>query len=143
MTDPRTLKFLQNNRVAVLSVLLPDGTPHSAALHYSHRDNPPVLYFSTESTSRKCQGLMTGKSLPASVVVGFSEEEWITLQMDGAVKVLTDTIELSQAKSLHYPKHPNSQKFEPDPATAFLIFTPTWSRYTEFKHNPPLIIENN
>src|SRR3989304_6372676 len=121
--DKRVLEFLGKNRVSVLTTLLKDGTPHGAALHYSHKADPLELYFSTENTRKKCQTLRNGKPGKASVVIGFSEEEWITLQMDGEVTVIQDQEELAKVQSIHYPKHPNSEKFKNDPATIFLKFT--------------------
>lgn len=139
--DPKILNFLNNNRVSIFTTLLSDGSPHSAALHYSHIEEPLTLYFSTENTSRKCQDLLTGKTVKASVVVGFSEQEWITLQLNGHARLVSDSLELKSAKAIHYPKHPNSQKFENDPSTVFLAFTPTWYRYTEFKRDTMIKIE--
>ncbi len=140
--EQKVLDFLKNNRVSVLATQLKDGSPHTAALHYSHRSDPLVLYFSTENTSRKYQALAKGKSVKGSVTIGFSEQEWITLQMDGVVSVVSDSDELKVAKTIHYPKHPNSQKFENDPATVFLKFTPSWWRYTDFNTHPPTIFDS-
>lgn len=142
MMNQEVANFLTSERVCGLAVVMPDGTSHSAAMHFSHRAEPLALFFSTENTSRKCQALLNGKPSKASVVVGFSEEKWLTLQMDGEVKAILNPEELKVAKAVHYPKHPNSQKYEHDPATVFLAFTPSWWRYTGFKFQPPIIIES-
>src|SRR3989344_2070667 len=110
--DKRVLEFIGKNRVSVLTTLLEDGSPHASALHYSHKEEPLELYFSTENTSRKCEALLDGKSGNALVVIGFSEEEWITLQMDGRVQAIIDKEELKKTQAIHYPKHPNSEKFK-------------------------------
>lgn len=133
------LDFLSKQRVCSLSTLLKDGSPHASALHYSHRDEPLTLYFSIENTSKKCENLLDGKISRASAVVGFSEEEWITLQMDGEVKAILSEEELKRAKSTHYPKHPDSQQYEHDLETLFLAFTPSWWRYTDYNTDPPTI----
>lgn len=138
--DKIVLDYIQNNRVCALAVQLEDGTPHTAALHYSHVPDPVVMYFSTENTSKKCEALITGKTVKGSVTIGFSEEEWITLQMDGDVSMILDPEELKAAKAIHYPKHPNSQKFENDPATVFLKFVPKWWRYTDYNTKPMTVI---
>ncbi len=77
--NPEVLGFLGMHKVCSLSIVLPDGSPHGAALHFSHIVEPLTFYFSTEKGSRKCQGLLNGEVGKASVVVGFSEEEWKTL----------------------------------------------------------------
>lgn len=140
--ETQILDFLKNHRVCSLTVVLPDGTPHASALHYSHQENPLTFYFSTENTSRKCQGLLDGTPAKASVVIGFSEEEWITLQMDGEVQAILDKQKLEPIKKIHYAKHPNSQQYEHDPATIFLAFIPSWWRYTDYNTEPPTNISS-
>lgn len=122
--DKKVLDFLASHRICSLTTLLSDGSPHAAALHYSHKDEPLELYFSTENTSRKCQALLDGKTVKASVVVGFSEEEWITLQMDGDVRAILDKNELTPIQTIHYAKHP------------------TWWRYTDYNTKPLTIISS-
>lgn len=140
--DSKILGFLTKHRVCSLTTLLPDGSPHAAALHYSHKDSPLTLFFSTENTSKKCQALLGGKSTKASVVVGFSEEEWITFQMDGEVKAILEPEELKEAKTIHYPKHPDSKQYENAPETLFLSFMPHWWRYTDYNTDPPSILSS-
>jgi len=123
--DKKILDFLANHRVCSLTTLLKDNSPHAAALHYSHKSSPLELYFSTENTSKKCEALLDDKTLSASVVIGFSEEEWITLQLDGEIKIVAPD-ELEDIQSIHYLKHPDSAKYKDDPATIFLKFTPKW-----------------
>ena len=132
--------FLSGNRVCALSVLLPDGSPHAAAVHFSHQAEPLELYISTQKTSRKCQALQGGGLAKASMVVGFSEEEWITLQMDGEVAAITDPAQLEAAQAIHYTKHPNSAQYKNDPETMFLRFTPNWWRYSDFNTKPMTVI---
>lgn len=141
--DKKIVDFLTKHRVGSLTVLLPDGQPHAAALHYSHKEAPLSVYFSTENTSRKAQGLLKGEATKAAVVIGFSEEEWITLQMDGEVEAILDNNELVGAQALHYAKHPSSAKYKDDPATIFLKFTPRWWRYTDYNTDPATILSSD
>ncbi len=131
--DKKVLGFLSKQRVCSLTTLLKDGSPHAAALHYSHKDKPLEVYIQTENTSRKCQALLTGKSVKSSFVAGFSEKEFKTLQMDGDVKTVRDKKELVKIHKIHYKKHPGAKKWKDDPATIFLVFKPKWYRYTEYK----------
>ncbi|MBI4129893.1 pyridoxamine 5'-phosphate oxidase family protein [Candidatus Roizmanbacteria bacterium] len=142
MTDKQIIDFLTKQRVSVLTTLLKDGSPHAAALHYSHKINPLELYFSTENTSVKCQALLEGNSVKGSVVIGFSEEEWITLQMDGEVTAIFDTDKLKAAQAIHYPKHPKAAQYKDDPATIFLKFIPNWWRYTDYNTDPITILSS-
>lgn len=138
--DNRIIEFLSNNKICALSVLLPDGSIHSAVLHYSHSDKPLTLYFSTENTSRKCQGLLSGNTTQASVVMGFNEESWITFQLDGEIRLVTNDLE--KVQQIHYSKHPGSAKYKDEPETVFLTFTPKWWRYTDYNTDPYTIISS-
>lgn len=86
--DKQVLDFLTKNRVSSLTTLLKDSSPHASVLHYSHQEDPFEIFFSCDSTSLKCEALLGRKTTKASVVIGFSEEEWVTLQMDGEVQII-------------------------------------------------------
>lgn len=133
--DKRVNDFLSKHRLCTLAVLLSDGAPHAATLYYSHRTNPLELYAMTENNSIKVQALRDRKSVKASFVTGFSEEEWITLQMDGEVRVASSKKELAKIHKIHFEKHKDPEKYKNDPGTVFLVFKPTWWRYTEYKPN--------
>lgn len=141
--EAKIFDFLANHRVCSLTTLLNDGSPHAAALHYSNKNEPLELYFSTKNTSLKTQTLLDGKSTKASVVIGFSEEEWITLQMDGETKAVLDKNELRSVHAIHYAKVPDSEQYKDDPATIFLKFIPKWWRYTDYNTDPPTILVSN
>lgn len=130
--DRKVLDFLDKHRVCSLSTLLEDGTPHGAAMHYSHSASLFEIYIQTENTSKKCEALLGGKSVKASVVVGFSESEFKTLQIDGNIKILSKN-KLKSIHKIHYTKHPEAKQWKDDPATIFLVFKPKWWRYTEYK----------
>lgn len=125
--DPKIIEYLQTERMSVLSVALLDGTPHAAAMHFVFSDG--VIYFSTHANSKKVVS-----NVLASVVIGFSETDWITLQMSGKIE------KTEPVKDLILSKYPESIKFI-DESTVYLKFTPTWYRYSDFKVVPPLIIE--
>ena len=140
--DKKVLGFLSKHRVCSLTTLLKDGSPHASALHFSHKNEPLELYFSIENTSRKCKGLLKGETVKGSVVVGFSEKEWITLQMDGEVSAVSGKTELEEIHKIHYLKHPESEKYKDAPATIFLRFVPNWWRYTDYNTKPESILSS-
>ena len=142
MVDQKVLDFLGKEMVAVLTVQLPFGAIHGATMHFVHQSEPLELYFITESSSRKVAGLKSGKT-QAAVVVGFSDEEMATLQMDGELQVVTDPTKVGQIKPIYYHKHPMSVKYEAEPGNMYLVFIPAWWRFTDFKVQPLVIIENN
>lgn len=129
--NQKVLDFLDSQSVCCLTVSLPDESLHPAAMHFSHRVDPFTIFFSTDKSSRKCLGLLSGAVVKAAIVVGWSEEDWITLQMAGEIKAVSNTDELKLIQNIHYKKHPGSAKYKDDPATIFLAFTPTWERFTD------------
>ena len=84
--NQKILDFITNHRVCSLTTILPDGSPHSAAMHYSHSVDPLTFYFSSDNESKKFQGLVKNNTGKASMIIGFSEEEWLTLQYKWMVK---------------------------------------------------------
>lgn len=128
--------FLKKERLCVLGTVSEDGIPQVAVMHYSHKENPLTFFFSTERTSRKYKNSL--KNNKASCVVGWSEKEWITAQMDGTFKELTGQ-DLEDAKKIHYSKHPDSKQYEHDPNTVFLVFTPIWIRISDYKTEPATV----
>ncbi len=132
----QVLDFLNTNRVGVLSVLLKDGSPHGATVHFSHKNNPTEFFFLTDRNYKKCEALLEGKSSRASFVLGFSEEDMKTLQLDGTIRVVSNAEELAALKKIHFQKIPTAQEYENDPDSIFLEFVPTWWQYSDYNTKP-------
>ena len=139
--DVRVQEFLSRQRVCVLTTLLLDGSPHGATLHFSHKDTPFELYVGTTRESRKVEALLSGDSIKAAMVIGFSEEEWKTIQLDGEVQIAKDD-ELESIHTIHYEKHPQARRYKASDETVFLKFTPYWWRFSDLNSDPPDIISS-
>jgi general stress protein 26 len=140
IVDERIAGFLSKHAICSLTTLLAGGAPHAAALHFSYNPASFEFYFLTKNTSRKAGGLQHAESVKAAVVVGFSDEELITLQLDGEVSIITDKIELEDVRGNYFGKHPSSKKYENDKAYIFLKFTSSWWRYTDYSTKPATIL---
>ena len=136
------LEFLKSNNISVVSVVRPDGSVHAAALHFSNNIEGTEFYFATTRGSRKVEGVVDGGSAKSSIVVGFKEEEMITLQMDGTIKAAIDSADKEKVKSAHYIKHPHGKDYADHPDTLHLIFTPDWWRFSKLKEKPPVFIDS-
>ncbi len=134
-------EFVLSNRLSVVGTVDHAGHSHSSVMHYSISPNIHTLYFSTDGRSEKANNLRVNEH--ASVVIGWSEQYWITVQMRGRLSVIASSEELRAAKAAHYAVHPNSQKFEDDPHTVFLAFRPRWIRYSDLGVEPPIIQERS
>lgn len=127
--DKRVLDFVAKHRISVLTTLLPDGKPHSASMHYATKSGSLNFVFFTKEKSRKCEHFVEGKKYPASLVIGFSEEEWVELQTEGFIE------KVKRSKSKPGEKV-FATKFDGailDSEHVVLEYRPTWWRYTEFK----------
>lgn len=140
--EQKVLDFIKNNRVSVLAVLLKDGTPHVSTVHFSHKENPLTFFIFTDKSYRKCGALLNGEIGKASLVIGFSEEEMLTLQIDGTIQLVTDDVEFKEIKALHFNKITTAKEYENDPGSVFLKFIPTWWRYTDYNTEPQSILSS-
>ena len=142
MIDQKVLDFVDKHRICVLTTLLSDGSPHSAALHYSADLDLLQFYCITEKTTRKLQSLLREKQGKASMVIGFSEEEFVTLQMEGAVQILEEQVATKHAWDSFIEKYPQAVVRQTDSAFVILSFQPTWWRLSEFRPKPPKFVSS-
>lgn len=120
--------FLDANRIAVVSVEMPDGAPHSATVHFAYLSDPLTFVFLTDRNYRKAEPMLGGKTARASLVIGTDETQMKTLQLDG-VASLTDAAEHREA---YFSKFPEKREQYGDPDDIFFVFTPSWWRYTDY-----------
>ena len=140
MNDQQAFKnFMYDEKVCVLSVLINSNTLHAAAMHFSIDDQALALIFSADITQEKYKGIVNFGTCPAAVVVGISEEKWITCQLSGHLEV-TSPEEQSRLKKIHYSRIPSDAAFEMDKNTIFLRFTPSSGKITDYNGDEPVII---
>lgn len=137
---PIALDLLHKERVCVLAVPMGGGEPHAAVVHYSQQTDPVKIFIQTYPTVKVQAIKDRGGRAPAAVVVGLDEAAFVTLQMHGQVRIVSDSAELEQVYKIHYAKHPDAEKYK-SATTIFLEFTPTWWRYSDFKTDPETTVE--
>ena len=123
------LDYLKTQRVCVLAVQMPDGSPHAATLHFASSDDGSRFFLLTSPGYRKAEAIRDGKVSPASLVIGTSEGDMKTLQLDGVVR-LVNTDEQQLFNEIYYKALPEKQGKFPD-GMAF-VFLPTWWRFTDW-----------
>lgn len=124
---PEVLEYLKQQRICVLAVEMTDGSPHAATVHFAFDTKGEKFVIMTNPAYRKYEALANGVSR-ASIVVGSSEDDMRTLQLDGEV-LLTDS---EEAQSLYLEKFPEKLgKYQKD---VLFTFTPTWWRFTDWTH---------
>ena len=138
-TRERLFRFLREGRVSVLSTCNSKGEPHSSVMHCSCAAELPGLFFSTDDRSAKAQDCRENPR--ASVALGWSEVDWVTVQMRGGLRALTSPAEIEAAKAAHYAVHPGARQFDSDPHTLFLAFEPDWLRFSDLAATPAIVEE--
>lgn len=126
------LEYLNSQRICVLAVEMPDGSPHAATVHFAYAVEPLVFYFKTNKNYRKSEALLGGKNSRASLVVGTDEQVMKTFQADGIVNLIQD-YEKEHYNTIFLGKFPEKADKPSGPDDVFFKFTPTWWRYTDFK----------
>lgn len=141
--DQKVLQFLTTHKIGVLTTVNINGTPHSATLFYAHEIDPFRIFFLTEKTSKKVQGLLNGETERAAFVTGFSEKEWITFQAEGTISIVLGEEKLQDAQAVYYLKYPNAKHIEKYPNLILLEFRLTWWRYSDITSSPWEIISSH
>jgi general stress protein 26 len=130
---PEILTYIQSQKVGVLAVEMLDGSPHAAAIHFAHTENPLVFYFETSKLTRKAEPVIGREISRASFVIGSDPSNMQTFQVDGEVRLVAEE-EKENFMDVYFGKFPNKkEKSLSNPNAIFLIFTPKWWRFTEWK----------
>ncbi len=125
------LDFITSQRVGVLAIEMPDGSPHAATVHFAHTDDPLIFYFETNRDYKKSEALF-GKDLSrASFVIGTDEGTMKTFQTDGTAQ-LVKSDDMEQFKLIYLGKFDEKKDKSMNPKFVAFTFTPTWWRYTNF-----------
>ena len=136
MTDPRPTiaAFLATEPHGVVSTLHADGSVESALVAVSETPDLHII-FGTFVDSRKFANLTRD---PRVAVVISADDR--TLQIEGAARV-THGNEERACRERHLAKNPGSEKYAHDPKQRFILVTPTWMRYTDYRTDPDTIEE--
>ena len=130
-------EFLHRHRISVLTVLTPEGAPHSATVHFAWDEARNVFVFFTHVDTLKYQFVKDGAT-KASLVIGFDEKEFTTVQMRGTAKVLEE----ASSREVYLEKFSHLREGANDETVVFLEFDPQWYRYTDMKEKPPVLFSS-
>lgn len=126
---PEVFKYIQSQRLCVLAIEMPDGSPHAATLHFATTADNAKFFFLTSPQYRKSEALQGREISRASIVVGVDENDMKTFQADGGVGIIKPE-EIESFETIYYGKFPEKMgKFTGDLA---FVFTPTWWRFTDY-----------
>lgn len=126
----KILEFVKRCEFGVVSTIaLGSSTPESAVVAVSETDNLELV-FASFAGNRKNNNIATNPSV--SVVLGWSKQEKITVQVEGVATLVADR-ERTLLEQKHCAKNPESLKFVNDPRQQYFKITPVWVRYSDFR----------
>lgn len=125
------ISYIEHNRVCVLAVQMPDGTPHAATVHYAYDAEHNLFVCETYHEYRKMEAFAATGSTRVSVVIGSTEGDMRTLQIDGIAQLLTAP---HAHIDLYMHTFPEKQgKYEAQ-KLVFFTASPMWWRFTDWTH---------
>ncbi len=124
--------YLKDQRVGVLAVEMPDGSPHAATVHFAYSEEPFVLFYETKGESRKAEPIQAQAVTRATFVVGVDEKTPKTFQLDGQIELITSEEEKQYFYQVYLGRFPEKVEKLKDPQFIYFKFTPTWWRFSNF-----------
>jgi len=135
MTTEEIYNFIQQHKLGVLATVSPSSLPEAAVVGIAVTSDLELV-FDTLGESRKCENLRHNPKI--AFVIGWDDE--ITLQYEGEADE-PEGNELKLYKHVYFQKWPEGVEREKWPGITYFRVRPTWMRYSDFKKNPPQIIE--
>lgn len=123
--------YIKGENVGVLAIQMLDNSPHASAVHFAYDGESQMFLFETYRPYRKCEALFGQETSKASFVVGSTEANMKTLQIDGEVRLLEET-ERTLYDEVYFGKFPKKKEKATDPKFVFFVFVPTWWRFTDW-----------
>jgi PPOX class probable F420-dependent enzyme len=135
MTRSQLIRFVQRQRLGVVSSLGADGAPQSAVVGIATSEAGEIV-FDTLGASRKARNLRRDPRV--SLVVWENER---TVQLDGLADEPTGT-ELDRLREAYFAAYPDGRARQAWPGLTHFRIVPTWGRFSDFEASPePLIAE--
>ncbi len=129
--DSKVLNYIDTQRVGVFAIEMLDGSPHAATVHFAYTQDPFEFYIVTDATYRKAEPLLKNKESRASFVIGSSEEDMKTLQLDGVVQLVSAN-QKGLLEDVYLKKFPEKTEDLKEIQAVFFKFTPAWWRFTDW-----------
>lgn len=126
------LDYIKSQRVGVVAIEMPDGSPHAVTVHFANTENPLIFLFETYREYRKCEALFSREISRASMVIGSTESNMQTLQMDGEARLMTEQEKEELFQKVYLVKFPEKKEKAQEPKVVAFLFIPKWWRFTDW-----------
>ena len=135
MTPAEILELIRRYRIAVVSTVAADGTPQAAVVGFAISDKLEIV-FDTSASTRKYQNLK--RDPRAALVIGWDDE--LTFQIEGRADFPTGE-ELQRMQACYFAVYPDGRDRLSWAGITHVRVRPTWIRMSDFKQDPPRIVE--
>lgn len=134
-TRDALFRFLGRHKLAVEATVAPDGAPRAAVIGFVVTDRGELVFDTTEVT-RKHRDLVRDPRV--AWVVGWDEAQ--TAQLEGEAD-FPEGDELERLKEAYFQVFPDGRERLAWPGIRHVRVRPTWARYSDFRVDPPVIVE--
>jgi Pyridoxamine 5'-phosphate oxidase len=138
VTRAALLAFLRAERHAAVASVAADGAPQAAVVGVVVSDDFEVFFDTLERTRKAVNLRARGRS--ALVLGGFEPTAQRTVQLEGVADEPRGT-ELERLKALYFERFLDGPTRQAWPGLIYVRVRPTWLRYTDFREDPPLVVE--
>jgi uncharacterized protein YhbP (UPF0306 family) len=138
MTKAELLEFMRAQHHAVEASISTAGGPQAAVVGIVVTDRFE-LFFDTLGDTRKAQNLRH-RPAAAFVIGGPEQGAMRTVQYEGVADE-PEGPELLRLKTLYLSRFPEGIARQSWPGLTYFRVRPTWIRYSDFRVEPPLIVE--
>jgi hypothetical protein len=138
MTPAELLPFLRRHRYAVQATVTPAGAAQAAVVGIAVSDDLEIVFDTLQST-RKLQNLRLNPAI-SLVIGGCTEGEEESVQLDGRADEPAGG-DLERLKQVYYATFPDGPTRLSWPGLVYVRVRPTWLRYSNFRQDPPQIVE--
>jgi hypothetical protein len=131
------LEFMRGHRLAVQASTAPNGAPQAAVIGVAVTERCELV-FDTLRASRKSQNLRRDPRI--ALVLGWDLEEGQTLQLEGVADEPSGA-ERARLQAVYLETFTDGAARADDPAITYVRVRPSWMRLSDFRMNPPVIVE--
>lgn len=132
-------EYIKGENVGVLAIQMLDDSPHASAVHFAYDEQSQMFLFETYQLYRKCEALFGRETSKASFVIGSTETNMKTLQLDGEARLLKEA-ERALYDEVYFGKFPKKKEKATDSKFVFFVFVPTWWRFTDWTRKEGKVI---
>ena len=135
MTRGELYAFMAAHRWAVEATVAASGAPQAAVIGFAATERLELI-FDTLKTSRKYRNFLTLPKI--ALVIGWDDAQ--TLQIEGMADEPKGP-DLERLKARYFEVFPDGRERAAWKDIAYIRVVPSWFRYSDFRGEPPKIIE--